>query len=102
MRGVLHLPAREMENAKMMIDGDAEAKKLGGIVRTMLSRDAAARGIDYRVRKIVSGDSTAHGALQLADMIGGAAVEAWQRGVQETRSFAPVLFARHMFVLCLF
>jgi len=102
MRGVLHLPAREMENAKMMIDGDAEAKKLGGIVRTMLSRDAAARGIDYRVRKIVSGDSTAHGALQLADIIGGAAVEAWKRGVQETRSFAPVLFARHMFVLCLF
>ncbi len=86
----------------MMIDGDAEAKKLGGIVRTMLSRDAAARGIDYRVRKIVSGDSTAHGALQLADMIGGAAVEAWKRGVQETRSFAPVLFERHMFVLCLF
>jgi len=42
------------------------------------------RGIDYRIRKIVSGDSTAHGALQLADMIGGAAVEAWKRGVQET------------------
>ena len=55
MRALLQLPRAAIENAKMIIDGDAEAKKLGGMVRPLLSRDAAARGIDYRIAKIVSG-----------------------------------------------
>jgi len=84
MHGLLQLPRAAIENAKMIIDGDAEAKKLGGMVRPLLSRDAAARGIDYRIAKIVSGDSKAHATLQLADMIGGAAVDAWERGVRDT------------------
>jgi len=84
IRGLSHLPRSAIENAKMMIDGNAEAKKLGRMVRPMLSHDAERRGIDYRLAKIVSGDSREHGALQLADMIGGAAVDAWEQGVQET------------------
>ncbi len=84
IRGLLQLPRAAIENAKMTIDGDAEAKKLGNMVRTMLTHDAKARGIDYRIAKIVNGDSKAHGALQLADMIGGAAVDAWEQGVRET------------------
>jgi len=84
LRGLRHLPRAAIENAKMMIDGDAEAKKLGRMIRLLLSHDAEARGLDYRVAKIVSGDSKAHGPLQLADMIGGAAVEAWKQGVRET------------------
>jgi hypothetical protein len=47
MRGLSHLPRAAIENAKMMIDGDAEAKKVGRIIRRMLSHDAVARGLDY-------------------------------------------------------
>ena len=84
LRGLLQLPRPAIENAKMVIDGDAEAKKLGRMIRRLLSHDAKTRGLDYRIDKIVSGDSTAYGTLQLADMIGGAAVEAWQQGVRDT------------------
>ncbi len=45
-------PRAAIENAKMMIDGDAEAKKLRTMVRPMLSHDAEARGLDYRIAGI--------------------------------------------------
>ncbi len=90
MRGLLQLPRTAIENAKMMIDGDAEAKNVGRIIRPMLSRDAVARGLDYRIAGITTGDSRRHAPLQLADMIGGAAVETWQRGMQWTPGLRKV------------
>lgn len=90
MRGLSHLPRAAIENAKMMIDGDAETKKVGRIVRRMLSHDAVARGLDYRIAGITTGDSRQHAPLQLADMISGAAVETWQRGMQWTPGLRKV------------
>ncbi len=90
MRGLLHLPRTAIENAKMMIDGDAEAKKLRTMVRPMLSHDAEARGLDYRIAGISTGDSRQHAPLQLADMVGGAAVETWERGMRLTPGLRKV------------
>ena len=84
LRGLLQLPREAIENGKMIIDGDAEAKKLARMVRPMLSKELQARGLNYRLNKIVRGDSKTHACIQLADMIGGAVVYSIERGVRET------------------
>lgn len=90
VRGLLQLPRTASEDAKVMIDGDAEAKKLARLVRPILSQDAKERGLNYRIAGITSGDSRRHASLQLADMIGGAAVETWERGMDPTPGLRKV------------
>ncbi len=87
---VLQLPQSAISGSKMMIDGDAEAKKVGRLVKPKLSRVWLNRSLSARLGKIVNGDSKDYGPLQLADMIGGAAVEAWQHDVVYTPLMRPV------------
>jgi len=87
---VLPLSASIITGSKMMIDGEAEAEKVGRLVRPKLARAWLSCGHSARLRTIVDGDSKDHGPLQLADMIGGAAVEAWQQGVVYTPLMRPV------------
>jgi hypothetical protein len=88
---VLQLTQPEIAGSKMMIDGEAEAKKVGRLVRPKLSEAWTRAGLSARLRSpIVNGDSKDYDPLQLADMIGGAVVEAWQQGVPYTLLMRPV------------
>jgi len=69
---VLSLPHEVIKDAKMIIDGEREAKVLRDVLRPALSKALEERNIAERLHKIVPGSSASYDAIQVADMIGGA------------------------------
>lgn len=76
---ILLLPRAEVEDARVFIDGDAEAKKLARMIRPLLSRQMVAWGLDHRIGKITKGEPSTSAGIQVADMIGGAVAEVEER-----------------------
>lgn len=85
---VLSLPHEVIKDAKMIIDGEREAKALRDAMRPALSKALEKRGIAERLHKIVPGRSASHDAIQVADMIGGAVNAAVKHEAKETRFLA--------------
>lgn len=80
----LAFPAGTLGGARMLIDGDREARALIKILRPALSHALAERGGTERLTRMTHGDSTRHDILQVADMFSGALAAASKRRVQHT------------------
>lgn len=88
IRCVLALPHEALEDGKMIIDGEREAKALRDALRPALSKALKDRGIVERLHKIVPGNSASHDVIQVADMVCGAINTAVRHEAEETRFLA--------------
>lgn len=88
---VMALPPAAIDGAKVVIDGDREAKALRKVLRPALSKSLEQHGITERSAKMVPGRSEDYNIVQVADMIAGATSDIVKRRAKETEFLGVAL-----------